>query len=185
MLMSQLASQRFAENGDALELSLVDIRKAYFNAVPRRRMHLYLPREMGLGTKAIAHLKRCVYGTRDAGALWEKCYSEALVRMGFRRGLANPCCFYHPEKFILLVVHGDDFTATGSKRELDWLEKTTESQYELTVGGRLGPGPRDDKEARVLNRVVRWTAAGLEYEADPRQVERLIEELDLDGEGVK
>ena len=59
------------------------------------------------------------------------------------------------------------------------------SQYELTVGGRLGPGPRDDKEARVLNRVIRWTADGLEYEADPRQAERLLEELDLDGEGVK
>ena len=30
-----------------------------------------------------------------------------------------------------------------------------------------------------------WTPDGLEYEADPRQVERLLEELDLDGEGVK
>ena len=51
--------------------------------------------------------------------------------------------------------------------------------YELTVGGRLGPGPQDDKEATVLNRVIRWTDAGLEYEADPRQAEKLIEELGL------
>ena len=57
--------------------------------------------------------------------------------------------------------------------------------YELTVGGRLGPAATDDKEARVLNRIIRWTDKGLEYEADPRQVEKLLEELDLEAEGVK
>ena len=30
-----------------------------------------------------------------------------------------------------------------------------------------------------------WTSHGLEYEADPRQAERLLEELELDGDGVK
>ena len=59
------------------------------------------------------------------------------------------------------------------------------TNYELTVGGRLGPGHGDDKEATVLNRVIRWTPQGLEYEADPRQVEKLLQELELDGEGVK
>ena len=50
---------------------------------------------------------------------------------------------------------------------------------------RLGPRAKDDKEAIVFNRVVRWTAAGLEYEADPRQAEKLLRDLKLDGEGVK
>ena len=36
-----------------------------------------------------------------------------------------------------------------------------------------------------LSRLIRWTDNGLEYEADPRQAEKLIEELELDGEGVK
>ena len=59
------------------------------------------------------------------------------------------------------------------------------SHYELTVGGRLGPGLSDNKEATVLNRVIRWTEQGVEYEADPRQVERLFENIGLDGDGVK
>ena len=33
--------------------------------------------------------------------------------------------------------------------------------------------------------MIRWTPQGIEYEADPRQVERLLEEMDLDGDGVK
>ena len=60
-----------------------------------------------------------------------------------------------------------------------------ETKYELKEGARLGPGSRDDKEGRILNRVVRWTTEGLEYEADPRQAERLLEEIELTGEGVK
>ena len=85
----------------------------------------------------------------------------------------------------MVSVHGDDFTAAGPKDSLDWFEAQMKSKYELTVGGRLGPGARDDKEATVLNRVIRWTGQGLEHEADPRQAERLLEELDLEGEGVK
>ena len=48
----------------------------------------------------------------------------------------------------------------------------------------MGPGPQDDKEARVLNRIVRWTERGREYEADQRQAEKLLREVGLD-EGTK
>jgi hypothetical protein len=33
----------------------------------------------------------------------------------------------------------------------------------------------------VLNRIIRWTAEGLEYEADPRQAEKLVTECGLTG----
>jgi hypothetical protein len=78
-------------------------------------------------------------------------------------------------------VHGDDFTAVGSKASLDWYETALEDKYELKKGGRLGPGPDDDRETTCLNRVIRWCDHGLEYEADPRQVEKLVEALELEG----
>ena len=34
------------------------------------------------------------------------------------------------------------------------------SKYEDTVGGRCGPGLKDDKEISVLNRIIRWTPNG-------------------------
>ena len=52
-----------------------------------------------------------------------------------------------------------------------------QKRYELTIGGRLGPGAIDDHEAKVLDRVVRWTASGVEYEADFRQAEGLISDV--------
>ena len=78
-------------------------------------------------------------------------------------------------------MHGDYLTTAGPKSCLDWLESTPEAHYELKRSGRLGPGHQDDKEATVLNRGVRWTPQGLEYEADPRQAEKLLEAIDLDG----
>ena len=78
-------------------------------------------------------------------------------------------------------MHGDDFTTAGAKPDLNWFEKELEARYELRKGGRIGPGEHDDKEGRVLNRVARWTTHGLEYEADPRQIDRLIESQRLDG----
>ena len=41
-------------------------------------------------------------------------------------------------------VHGDDFTTTGPKLELDWFESELEGKYELKKG-RLGPGASDAK----------------------------------------
>ena len=60
-----------------------------------------------------------------------------------------------------------------------------EEKYELTIGGRLGASKKDSREALILNRVIRWTPEGIEYEADPRQVEKLLAEVELDGSEVK
>jgi hypothetical protein len=82
-------------------------------------------------------------------------------------------------------VHGDDFTSSGPKPSLDWFEQTLAEEYELSIGPRLGPGPGDAKEGRALNRVIRWCDKHIEYEADPRQAERLIAECGLGGPEVK
>ena len=42
-------------------------------------------------------------------------------------------------------------------------------------------GPKDDKKATVFNRVIKWTPEGIEYEADPRQVESLVVDTGLEG----
>ena len=78
-------------------------------------------------------------------------------------------------------MHGDDFTSSGPKRQLDMLKAKMEEKYELKENYRIGPGPEDAREARILNRIVRWTADGLEYEADPRQGEKMVESLGLGG----
>ena len=131
ILFSTMASKRRDSTGRPLELSFVDVKKAYFNGVPRRRLYLFLPREMGQPGRAVAKLKRCVYGTRDAGLIWEECYSQALTAAGFKRGIASPCCFRHPSRQVSVVIHGDDFTALGAREDLLWYEDVLRNAFEI------------------------------------------------------
>ena len=122
-----------------------------------------------------------MYGTRPAADGWYCECSESVEASGFVRGESSACVFRHPEKNLVASVHGDDFTTVGPKSSLDWFRQQLESKYELKEASRLGPSPEDDKEGRVLNRIVRWTEEGLEYEGDPRHVEKLLLELGLKG----
>ena len=121
-------------------------------------------------------LLRHMYGTRPAADGWQEEYSTLLVRLGFAQGKGSANVFRHEVQKISCSLHGDDFTATGPADALDWYEGAVASEYEIAVGPRLGPGPEDAKEARVLNTVITWHSDRVEYEADPRQAERLIDE---------
>ena len=138
-----------------------------------------LPKELGLPGHWVAKQVRCVYGTRDAGALWEDTYRAALEDMGFKSGIASPCIFSHADRDLVCVVHGDDFTTLGNDDNLNWYEAELAKHFELKLRGRLGVGCPGDNEIRILNRIVRITDKGLEYEADPRHVELIVESLQL------
>ena len=132
-----------------------------------------------------ARLMKRMYGTQKAAESWQQEYSAIFVSLGFVQRVASPCLFWHKQRRLICSVHGDDFTFAGPKLHLDWFEEQFESRYEVSKGRRLGPGAADMKEGKMLNRVIKWTPRGLDYEADPRQVERLLSDLELDGPGVK
>ena len=48
-----------------------------------------------------------------------------------------------------------------------------EKHYEIS-STFLGPGA--DQEAKYLNRILRWTSDGLEYEGDPKHAQILLRE---------
>ena len=93
---------------------------------------------MGLPPGTYGKLKRCCYGTRDAGALWEECYARALVDLGFTRGKGCPTCFFHKQKQISVVVHGDDFVILANDAEINWLESELAKHFEIGDRSRLG-----------------------------------------------
>ena len=133
-----------------------------------------------MGKKMVGKLVRCMYGTRDAGAIWENCYTTCLTNLGFEQGAASPCCFRHPEWGVSVVVHGDDFTALGTPEALSKYEAGMMKSFECKLKGRLGTGKDDLKQMRVLNRIVRITDDALLYEADPRHAEMLIKSFQLE-----
>ena len=70
LLFSEFASSR-TRHGKPLQLSFVDVKKAYFYGIPERDIYVRLPHELGVSKQYVGKLVRCMYGTRDAGAIWE------------------------------------------------------------------------------------------------------------------
>ena len=93
--------------------------------------------------------------------------------------------FYHKDRERCCSVHGCDLTTSGSNNLLEWFKLELEKHYEPTEAHRRGQGTADDKDARIPNRMVRWIDAGFEYEADPRQPDKLLGNLKVNEEGVK
>ena len=171
-----------------VQISLVDIKRAYFNAQidPKEpETYVQLPHEDPDHESMCGLLLRHMYGTRGAADGWQEEYSTVMVKLGFTQGDASPNVFRHFDRHITTSVHGDDFTSSGPADALDWLEGALAEHYELTIAPRMGPGPKDAKEGRVLNRVIRWLDGRIEYECGPRQIERLIAECGLAGPEVK
>ena len=179
MLFSEFATHT-AKGEEPLQLSFVDVKKAYFYGVPDRTLYVRLPPELNMGKGMVGRLVRCMYGTRDAGAIWENCYTSCLLGMGFVQGSASPCCFRHEEWSVSVVVHGDDFTALGTSNSLSKFEAGMQKSFECKLKGRLGFGSQDLKEMRVLNRILRVTDDALLYEADPRHAEMMIKSFGLE-----
>ena len=78
-----------------------------------------------------------------------------------------------------MIVHGDDFTVVGPNKSLRWLKVKMEEIYELNAEF-IGPKVEGTQtEVRVLNRIIRWTDEGLEYEPDQRHSEFIIEQMGM------
>ena len=64
------------------------------------------------------------------------------------------CNFRHIKRDIKLTVHGDDFLVVADEEQLHWLNKVT------------GPDEQHSQDVKILNRTLRLTQVGIEYEAD-------------------
>ena len=159
-----------------------DVARAFFEAPVTRDMCVEMPEEAraeGEGDM-VALLKKSLYGTRDAAANFQSEVRKVMKSMGFRVGRYNVSTYYHRTKQLKTMVHGDDFVTSGGRREVQWLKEQLQKRFEIktTIVGRRNV---EAKEVRVLNRVVRVTEGGWEYEADQRHGELIVQTLGMEG----
>ena len=124
-------------------------------------------------------LRHWLYGMRPAASAWEKNYTDRLESIGFVRGLAAPTAFYNAALDCSCVVHGDDFTFLGFDEDLLEIANSMRGWYELKVRGILGEAAGDVKSIAILNRELSWSHESLEYEADRKHAQIIIEEMEL------
>jgi hypothetical protein len=169
----------------AEKLMFIDVRKAYLNARVGEDVEEWveLPEEFWEWGR-YARLRRWLYGMRPAAAGWEEEYSEKLRGEGFKRGKSVPTVFRNDDTGLKVVVHGDDFTVCGERRELEKFKEKMKGWYDIKDRGIMGSGNGETKEVTILGRTVRWTKEGVEYEADEKHRKELLKKLELE-DGAK
>ena len=158
----------------------IDISKAYLHAdVLNDSICVELPGEMNMPNMC-GRLLRALYGIRQAARAWEEEYTKTLKGVVFQKGKCNPCMYYHPRRDVGVLVHGDDFTVAFNDSELKYVAEVFQNKYKTKVRRILGSDLHDMKAMTILNRIVEWTNAGIQCEADPRHVDQIVEELELE-----
>ena len=161
------------------KLMVNDVSRAYFCAPARRQVFVELPSEdKSDGEDMVGELSYSMYGTRDAAQNWGEECASTMQKLGFRRGKASPCTFYHPSRHLRTYIHGDDFVTAGMEKDLTWMKTEIEKFYQIKTQ-ILGPDAHDQQQVRVLNRILTWHEKGIRYEADPRHAEIVIDQLGL------
>ena len=133
----------------------------------------------------VGKLMASLYGTRDASANWQDEVAKCMKEWGFTAGMYNPCMYYHPSSGIRCLVHGDDFACVGDPDDLEELKGKLKKRFEIktvTVGSDKERG--EVQETRILNRIIRVTDDGWEYEADQRHADLIVKETGAEGMSV-
>ena len=152
---------------DRRELMINGVRRADFYAKQKRNVFIRLPKENEDAKEGeVGQLLLCLYGTRDSAKEWHGTLSDHLVTLGLEPGKWHTRVFHHSERGISVLVHGDDYFSSAHREQVDWLEKGRGEKYEIQLQ-RIGSDEGCDPEGKILNRIVRWTPAGYEIEADP------------------
>ena len=63
--------------------------------------------------------------------------------------------------------------SSGRQEDLKWLRDRLESRFEVRTKV-IGSGEFEEKEGKVLNRVIRVGKEGWEYEPDQRHAELIV-----------
>ena len=178
MLCSKAAVPR--RKGRRRKMLFMDARKAHLNPRCDEEVYIELPEEAGASADMCGKLQFWMYGMRQAAQAWEEWYSGKMETAGFKRGVGNAVVFYHAGRDVAVLVHGDDFVTVGDDEDVEWFKLLAVGWFEMKVRGKLGEDENDEKEMVILGRRMRWTADGLELEADKEILKRLKGQFGFD-----
>jgi hypothetical protein len=81
---------------------------------------------------------------------------------------------------VACAAHGDDFTFCRLREDLLVVQSWLKEAFEIEVRGMLGELDVEDKPAAILGRTVRWCDDGIEYEADTKHPQKLLDFFGFD-----
>ena len=121
MVLSHATTQILNEKKKVRDSDSPDRQMIYFmdEDVP---VYVGLPPEIDAPPGMCVLLKRRMYGTRRAADARQSEYSGSLIEFGSVQDTSSACVFTHAERQIMVSIHGDDFTFSGARPQLQLFE---------------------------------------------------------------
>ena len=106
---------------------------------------------------------------------WQEEVAKCMTQWGFRTCKFNPCLYMHRGREMMCLVHGADFVSAGGSTNLVWLKTQLSKRFQIKTK-LMGLKAGESREERILNRAIRVTPDGWEYEADQRHADLIIQD---------
>ena len=159
-LLSEAGTLRKRRKGKEVVMMLNDVARAFFEAKATRELCIELPdedkTEKDQREDNVAILEKSLYGTRDGANNFQKEIKSFMLGIGFQMGKYKASTYHHEKIGLKTMVHCDDFVTVGGREEAKWLDTELKKIFEIQIVV-IGSGPKEIREAKILNRVVRVT----------------------------
>jgi hypothetical protein len=120
-----------------LDIRHLDIKAAYLNGYMEELIYMQQPPGYESGDSRVCQLIRGLYGTKQAGRIWNKDLHKTLIDAGFKRLIHDQCLYIKgdigdKENFVLLAIYVDDillFNHPEGKAAADAVVATLQGKY--------------------------------------------------------
>lgn len=89
------------------QIEQMDAVSAFLQGIIDTEIYMLQP-EMYRDGSQVCHLKKSIYGLKQASRLWNMKLSNVLKEMGIQQSKTDPCIYYNTEKGIFIAVWVDD-----------------------------------------------------------------------------
>ena len=147
----------------------------------RRQIYIELPgRDRRAGGDEVGLLRKALYGTRGAPQLWAEEVQRVMTGLGFlERQIAAIGLLPQKAEHAGCCARGR-FSSIREGGRLGWLAGELANTFDFSKV-ILENTSLDKHEAKYLDQIIRWTTGNkVEYEADPRHADILLQEWGLD-----
>ena len=135
------------------KLHQIDIKTAFLNGVLEETVYVQPPPGFEAPDK-VWHLRRALYGLRQAPRAWHFTLKDELERLGYCESAADPSLFLGPDNVYLLTYVDDILIAAPSLAVVESVKKSVLSAFDARDLGEaklfLGMSITRDRAARTI-----------------------------------
>jgi hypothetical protein len=119
----------------------IDYVQAYTQADVECDMYMKIPKGFEVpdsDEEQVLRIKKNIYGSKQAGRVWNNHLTSKLIEIGFKQSDVDPCVYYRG-KSVYVLYTDDSLLAGPDQQELDQIiQDMKDAELDLTVEGDIG-----------------------------------------------